>query len=104
MDKRAKYRIIDAITDLQSRGFVFDFSLIRNELFCIQEKCYLVPDEVDVTEVYSFLAGGFNSGKTIVVCAIELLHQPLKGILLSSDCQSVLKWHNACNSSFKSFI
>jgi hypothetical protein len=86
MRKGTKYKIIDAIIDLQVRGFILDFSLIRNKLFCVQEKCYLVPDEVNVIEVHSFITGKFNRNKAIIVCAIESLYRPLKGILLSSGC------------------
>jgi hypothetical protein len=84
MHKNINYPIIDAIADLQSRGFILDFSLVGNKLFCVQEKCYLLPDEVEVIEVHRFLTGKFNSDNAIIVCAIESLNRPLRGILLSS--------------------
>jgi hypothetical protein len=72
--------IIDAVSDLQSRGFFLDFILIGNQLLCIQEKCYLEAEEFNVIEMHSFHA----DGDEIVVYAIESLSRPLKGILLNS--------------------
>jgi hypothetical protein len=78
--------IIDAISDLQTRGFLLDFSLIGNKLLCAQEKCYLGADDFDVLEMYRFHAGGLARDETVVY-AIESLFQPLKGILLNSGNQ-----------------
>ena len=83
MHKYTNYPIIDAIIDLQSRGFILDFSLVGKKLFCVQEKCYLLPDEVEVIEVHRFLSGKFDSDNALIVWAIESLYRPLRGILLS---------------------
>jgi hypothetical protein len=81
------YTIIDAISDLQSRGFFLDFSLVGNKLLCAQEKCYLGPEEFEVLEMYRFQTYGPTRDETIVY-AIEILSRPLKGILLNSSHHS----------------
>ncbi len=52
-NKNNYYNIIDAISDLQARGFFLDFNLIGNKLLCAQEKCYLGAEEFEVLEIYS---------------------------------------------------
>jgi hypothetical protein len=73
--------IVDAIVDLQIRGFLFDFSFLRNKLFCAQQKCFFSIEDFDVLEKYSFQSDGVPGKKTIVY-GIESLSYGLKGILL----------------------
>jgi len=87
MNKNNYYTIIDAISDLQARGFTLDFSLVRSKLFYVQEQRYLEAEEFDVVEMYHFHAGRPSRGKTDVF-AIESLIRPLKGILLYSFNQA----------------
>jgi hypothetical protein len=87
MCKNNYHTIIDAISDLQARGFLLDFSLIGNRLLCAQEKCYLGAEEFVVLEMYSFHADGTARYETVVY-AIESLCQSLRGILLNSGCQT----------------
>src|SRR5258706_9768422 len=83
MHKNNYHTVIDAISDLQARGFFLDFSLIGDKLFCAQEKCYLEAEEFDVLEMYTFHFGALTRDETIVY-AIESFSRPLKGILLNS--------------------
>jgi hypothetical protein len=83
MHKYNYYTIVDAIMDLQERGFIFDFSLISSKLFFAQEQCYLEPKEFDVLEKYHFYPRGHTRQWTDVY-AIESTTRPLKGILLNS--------------------
>ena len=85
MQKNNYHTVIDAISDLQARGFFLDFSLIGNQLFCAQEKCYFGAEEFDVLEMYTFYVDGLARDETIVY-AIESFSRPLKGILLDSGC------------------
>jgi hypothetical protein len=87
MRKSNYYTIIDAISDLQARGFLLDFSLVGNKLLCAREKCYLGADDFDVLEMYLFHAGGLTRDETVIY-AIESLSRPLKGILLNSGNQT----------------
>jgi hypothetical protein len=73
--------IVDAIVDLQTRGYLFDFSLLRNKLFCAQQKCFFALEDFDILEKFSFQRGE-NSGKKTIVYGIESLSYGLKGILL----------------------
>lgn len=73
--------IVDAIVDLQTRGYLFDFSFLRNKLFCAQQKCFFDPEDFDVLEKFSFQRGETPDKKTIVL-GVESLSYGLKGILL----------------------
>jgi hypothetical protein len=84
MNKSNHYAIINAISDLQARGFILDFSIIRSKLFCAQEQCYFELDEFDVLEMYRFHFSGRSRNLTDV-CAIESRTRPLKGILLITE-------------------
>ena len=77
------YSIIEAISDLQARGFTLDFSLIGKRLLCAQQQRYLKTEEFKVREMYRFRAGRSRHRATIVY-ALESNCQPLKGILLRS--------------------
>jgi hypothetical protein len=98
MRKNNYYTIIDAISDLQARGFILDFSIIRSKLFCAQEQCYLEPEEFDVLEMYRFRPTGATHDQTDVY-AIESLTRPLKGILLKSGCWTLAQLPNALRMS-----
>ena len=80
--------IIEAISDLQARGFSLDFSLIGDKLLCAQEKCYLGANEFDVLEMYCFHLEDPGRADAIIY-AIELLSRPLKGILLNPTQKQV---------------
>jgi len=84
------YTIIDAISDLQARGFFLDFSIIGNKLLCAQEKCYLGAEEFDVLEMYSFQVDCPGRVDTVVY-AIESLSRSLNGILLNPGSPSPTK-------------
>jgi hypothetical protein len=73
--------IVDAIVDLQTRGYLFDFSFLRDKLFCAQQKCFFEPEDFDILEKHSFESGDAPRKKTTVY-GIESLSYGLKGILL----------------------
>jgi hypothetical protein len=73
--------IVDAIIDLQTRGYLFDFSPLRNKLFCAQQKCFFDPEDFDVLEKHSFQSDALP-GKGTIVYGIESLSYGLRGILL----------------------
>ena len=74
-------RVVDVISDLQLRGFCWDYTVAGDKLLCAQEKCYLSAEEFEVLETYSFEIRG-RKNKTINVCAIEPFNRPWNGILL----------------------
>jgi hypothetical protein len=82
----SNYSIIDIVSDLQTRGFCLDFTLIGSKLFCVQEQCFLRAEEFEVREMYRFRIGG-SAHPEILVFAIESSFLPLKGILLNSNGQ-----------------
>jgi hypothetical protein len=102
MRKNNYCSIIDAISDLQTRGFLLDFSLIGNKLLCAQEKCYLGADEFDVLEMYRFHAGGLTRDEAVVY-AIESFSRPLKGILLNSGYQTTAQMPTILTRKIRKF-
>jgi hypothetical protein len=83
MRKNDHRNIVDAISDLQARGFFLDFSLIGTRLLCAQQQRYLKAEEFEVREMYLFREKESSQRETIVL-ALESGSLPLKGILLKS--------------------
>lgn len=81
IETTADLTIVDAIVDLQTRGFSFDFTFLRNKLFCAQQKRFFGLNDFAVLEQYSFQADDVL-GKRTIVYGIESLSFGLKGILL----------------------
>lgn len=76
--------LIDAIVDMQERGFFLDFCLIGNRLLCAQQKVFLQPEEFDILEMYRFHGDGHDQEETIVY-GIESPNHSMRGILLRND-------------------
>jgi hypothetical protein len=74
---------IQAIIDLQQRGYDLDFILKDEHLLCLQERDLISPDEFEIAETYKFEE---NHGitETYVVYAIRSVQRDLKGILMTS--------------------
>ncbi|HTR31864.1 MAG TPA: hypothetical protein VMH27_21475 [Puia sp.] len=83
MVQKIYFTIVDVVANLQARGFILDFSIIGGKLYCIQEQCYLEPEEFDVLEMHCFHQFVPVSNQTDVY-AIEFHSRSLKGILLNS--------------------
>ena len=79
------HTVSDAVSDLQSRGFSLDFSLIGNRLLCAQEKCFVGFNEFEVLEMHTIHTPD-DTRKETTVYAIASICDPLKGILLNSGC------------------
>ena len=104
MRKNKYYSIIDAIVDLQERGFFLDFSLVDNKLLCCQEKCFLAAEEFDVLEMYRFHASHASSVREeTIVYAIESLNRSFKGILLNSGHQAIAMVHPILTRKLRKF-
>jgi hypothetical protein len=74
--------ILDAIVDLQTRGYFFDFNMIGNKLLCSQQKIFLRSEDFDILEMYSFPHE--DAWQETVVYGIESQQYHIKGILLST--------------------
>jgi hypothetical protein len=72
--------VVEAISDLQARGFTVDFTIIDDRLFCAQEKCYIRAEEFVVLETYDFHCGSHKKKKILYVIESPFL----RGILLYS--------------------
>ena len=79
--------LADTVADLQERGFVFDFSLLDNRLFCPQHKIYLSAGEFDVCSMYYFPKSS-QSGFEKMIYGIEASLYSIKGILLITGSEN----------------
>ena len=73
----------EAIIHLQERGYDHDFILGDENIQCIQDPELISPDDFEITEVYRF-EGQTRLADNYVICAIKLLNNDLKGILMTS--------------------
>lgn len=74
---------IDAIIDLQARGYEYDFVLKDENLHCVQHSQSVCPDEFAVIAAYRF-EGKRRMCDNCIVYAIQLLNNDGQGILLTS--------------------
>ena len=72
----------EALTDLQIRGFVYDFNLSPDTLDSDDEDIHLKPEEFTVVEVHRF-EGSSSTDDEAVIYAIESKNG-LKGILIDA--------------------
>lgn len=75
--------IINAIVDLQTRGFSFDFSLVGNKLLCAQQKFFLRDEEFDILEMHHFMLEDHGRRETVIF-GIESPQHGIRGILLNT--------------------
>ena len=79
---RSKYlNVTEAIADLQTRGYEYDFTLCGNQLYCNQINILLKAMEFELLEMYYFRDKGREHKESMVyaICASDYC---LKGILL----------------------
>ena len=86
MSKKGNQNIVDAIVDLQTRGYSSDFIVMDNQLFCAQQKIFLRHDEFDINEVYNFKPSQTRQ-ETVLYGIISEQHA-IKGILLTHSTQN----------------
>jgi hypothetical protein len=72
--------LVEAIIDLEARGYVVDFTIMGNSLLCAQDKIFLARKEFNILEVYDFFDQ--EKGENVSVYGIEAADYGLKGILL----------------------
>ncbi|HEX5555926.1 MAG TPA: hypothetical protein VFX43_21965 [Chitinophagaceae bacterium] len=76
-------RVKDTIADLHRRGFISDFVLLDNSLFCAQTRHFFNTDEFNILEVHSF-GDDYSDKMPTVVYAIECRSNTIKGILFQN--------------------
>jgi hypothetical protein len=77
---------IQAIIDLQKRGYDHDFVLGKEFLFCVQKSEWLFPDDFEIVAAYHFRNEHARKRRRIIF-AISSVNCDHKGILMTSyDC------------------
>ena len=74
---------IEAIIDLQGRGYDHDFVISDEHIICVQEGQTICPDEFEVIEAYRF-EGKKKLCDNCVIYAIRSFNYDLSGILMTS--------------------
>ncbi|MFL5763132.1 MAG: phosphoribosylpyrophosphate synthetase [Bacteroidia bacterium] len=72
----------DAVNDLQKRGFVNDFKLLKDGIECSALELKLHPDHFEIVEFYHF-DGMTDPADEAIVYAIESTDGKTKGILIN---------------------
>ena len=73
--------IVDAVSQLQNRGFTFDFNLLNGKLFCAQLKSFIHKEQFSIVEVHAFESEQSRDDE-MVLYGIEWLTTGIKGILV----------------------
>jgi hypothetical protein len=74
--------LVEALSDLKARGFVYDFNLAQEKLECKDLHLQLDPQHFDIAEVYRF-EGISNPDDNAIVYAIES-DRGVKGVLINA--------------------
>jgi len=75
--------VLDAINDLQKRGFTYDFNLDKDIINPILIKDSHSPEDIKIVEVYRF-EGESDSSESAVVYALESEKFHLKGFMVNA--------------------
>jgi len=75
--------VSEAVDDLSRRGYVEDFIVNDDCIYCKQNETRLNPKEFVIDEYYRFEGDSDPADETIVY-AISSIHKPLKGILVNA--------------------
>lgn len=62
--------LVEALQDLKKRGFIHDFNLEQDRIYCTQLKMYYHPKEFHVLEFYRF-EGMSNPDDNSILYAVE---------------------------------
>lgn len=73
----------EAITELNKRGYTYNFNVGDTHITCEDEDLELTPAEFEIDEVYRF-EGMTDPGDENVVYAISSKHHSVKGILVNA--------------------
>lgn len=83
------HNLVEAIIDLETRGFTLDFTFGNKSLFCVQSQSPMPSEEFSITEVYHFTAR--NKKGYVSLYVIEASAFCVKGILLKKPTKSANK-------------
>ena len=72
----------EALNDLHKRGFIYDFNIDGNCIFCADNKIKINPEEFEISEYYRF-EGDSDPADNSVVYAISSDKHNLKGVLVN---------------------
>lgn len=74
--------LVEALNDLRTRGYTYDFNLHETCITCPQANVTLQPDEFTIVEVHRF-EGMSNPDDNTVLYAIES-HDGIRGVLVNA--------------------
>lgn len=79
-----------AICGLHERGYYYDFQIMGNDLYWVQEKLFVRAEEFTIKEYYQFTDRSKN-GTGIIIFGIAALYHNVKGILIRRYFNNSLK-------------
>lgn len=79
-----KYNTLsEAINDLTSKGYTFNFNIKKDCIECTENKAQLQPDEFEIDRIYRFQEMSDVDNESILY-AISSKQNNLKGLLVSA--------------------
>lgn len=75
--------MLDALNDLQKKGFTYDFNLRQDCIYCSSEQQSFQPHEFEIREVHRFEEMS-DPSENAVVYAIESPGHGIKGTLVNA--------------------
>jgi hypothetical protein len=80
--KNSYHNKTEAIIDLQERGYIYDFILQKENIYCVQQGELFCPDAFEIMEAYR-IDGKKRMRDNYIVYAVWSLNSDLKGILMT---------------------
>lgn len=75
--------LLDALNDLRERGYVHDFNLRQDCIYCHGNNAAIKPDEFHIVETYRF-EGMSDPDDNSIIYAIESSAYGIKGVLINA--------------------
>ena len=73
----------ETINDLNKRGFIYNFNLRSDCIYCVEKQACINPDEFEILEFYRF-EGMSDPNDNDIVYAIESNKHDVKGVLVDA--------------------
>jgi len=71
----------DVIINLHERGYIHDFAIMGNNIWWIQERCFLRREDFAVLECYDIASQSDEAGASVIF-GLVATHYDAKGILI----------------------
>ncbi len=75
--------LLEALNDLKTRGYIYDFNEQKDKLYCTDKQCSFNPEEFEIVEFYRF-EGESDPEDSSIVYAIQSDKNHIKGFMVNA--------------------